>query len=327
MTSRRFAVAGLLLATTTLLAACSTSPNDSSTTTASDGGSPAPTPLTVGLTYIPDIQFAPFYVAQSAGYYEAAGLEVELRHHGASESLFGAVEDGTEDLVVASGDEVLAQRAAGGTLTQVAEVFDDSAVALIVPKATGADSIADLAGATIGVPGEYGSTYLGLLMLLDEAGMTTSDVEVTSIGYTQTTALLTGQVDAVMGFVNGDAVRIDDGGMPVTTLRAEHLVGPGIATTDAMLAEEPEVIDAFVSATMEGVADLTADPEAAVEIAADYIPGMTEQAKTDALLVLEATIPLLSVTGENDPATWDAMGQAMLAAGMIDQIPSAGLVD
>ncbi|HSW42868.1 MAG TPA: ABC transporter substrate-binding protein, partial [Patescibacteria group bacterium] len=42
---------------------------------------PSPTPaapveLTVGLGFIPNVQFAPFYLADQAGYYRDAGLEV-----------------------------------------------------------------------------------------------------------------------------------------------------------------------------------------------------------------------------------------------------------
>lgn len=332
MTSRRLAVVLAAIATTSLLAACTgTSPDDPASqatdatpTLASDGHAEAET-LTVGLTYIPDVQFAPFYAAASLGYYEEADLDVELRHHGASESLFGAIESGQEQLVVASGDEVLAQRAGGGTLTQVATLYSSSPVALIAPEASGATSVADLAGATIGVPGEYGSTYLGLLMLLAEAGMSTDDVEVTSIGYTQTTGLLTGEVDAVMGYRNSDAVRIAEGGMPVTIMTPTDLVSVGIALPQEEYEAHPDTVTAFVEATLRGVAAVIEDPEAAVEIASEYIPGMTEQAKADALTVLTATVPLLSTTGQTDPATWQAMAEAMLAAGMISEIPDGGL--
>jgi NitT/TauT family transport system substrate-binding protein len=45
-----------------------------------DGGSDEPQQVTVGLTFVPNIQFAPFYVADALGYYEDAGLEVEFNH-------------------------------------------------------------------------------------------------------------------------------------------------------------------------------------------------------------------------------------------------------
>ncbi|GMA31283.1 ABC transporter substrate-binding protein [Litorihabitans aurantiacus] len=197
----------LAVAAVLVLTAC-TGEGDGDTPT--DGAAP----VTLGLTYVPDIQFAPFYVAEANGYYDEAGLDVELRHHGANEGLFTAVEQGQEDVVVASGDEVLAQRAGGGDLAQIATLYGRSPVALLVPEDSDVTGPADLAGLRIGVAGEFGSTWLGLLEILDAGGLTTDDAVVTSIGFTQTTALLSGEVDAVMGYVNGDAVRLAAAGSP-----------------------------------------------------------------------------------------------------------------
>ena len=320
MTANRARCALAAFAATLALAACNT-PGSSETSTS--GTAADLTPITLGLTYVPDIQFAPFYVAAERGYYEEAGLDVTLRHHGANAGLFTAIEQGEEELVVASGDEVLTQRAAGGDLAQIATLYETSPVALIAPADSGVGGPADLKGLTIGVPGEYGSTYLGLLVLLDEAGLTSSDVTIQSIGYTQTTALLTNQVDAVMGFRNGDAVRIEAAGTEVSMLDPGSLVSVGVAATDSGDLDL-EAQRAFIDATLRGVEDVIADPSAAVEISGEYIPGMTTQAKADAEAVLEATIPLLGTTGLTDEATWEAMAAAMVKAGMITQIPDGG---
>lgn len=327
-TARRSRAAVAMTAATALLTVAACTPaqegtDPSGTTGTSDGGTADATAVTLGLTYVPDIQFAPFYVAEANGYYDEAGFDVELRHHGSNEGLFTAIEQGQEDLVVASGDEVLTERASGGDLAQIATLYQRSPVALLVPEDSAVETPQDLTGLTIGVPGEYGATWLGLLTLLDDAGLSTTDVTVQSIGFTQTTALLNGDVDAVMGYVNGDAVRLAAAGMPVRALEPGALVSVGVAAPDTSELT-PEQQAAFVAATLRGVEDTIADPEAAVEIAADVIPGMTSAARTDALAVLEATVPLLSTTGTTDAAQWDAMGQAMLAAGMIDAVPDGG---
>jgi len=55
------------------------------------GQSMEPTKLTIGLTYIPNVQFSPFYVARDQGLFAEQGLDVTLRHHGAQEDSFGAL--------------------------------------------------------------------------------------------------------------------------------------------------------------------------------------------------------------------------------------------
>ncbi|WP_454300441.1 ABC transporter substrate-binding protein [Salana multivorans] len=327
--------AHLVLASALLLAvsACGAGAQEPETATSSSSAESATTdpaeetiPIVLGLTYVPDIQFAPFYSALAEGYYAEAGFDVTLRHHGANEGLFSALEAGEEDLVVASGDEVLASRAGGSDLQQIATVYAHSPVALIAPVDSEVAQLEDLAGHTVGIPGEYGSTYLGLQMLLAEHDLTLDDITVQNIGYTQVTALLTGQVDAVMGFSNSDAVRLAEADLPVQPYPVSNLVSIGIAAPESTPLTE-EQLAAFRDATMRGAAAVAEDPAAAVEIAATHIPGMTSTARQDALAVIEASVELYGVDGITDPARWSAMADAMLAAGMIESIPSDGYLN
>ena len=163
--------------------------------------------VTIGLTYTPNIQFAAFYVADDLGYFRDAGLDVTLRHHGESEELFGALEQGTEQLVYAGGDEILQARSGGVGVTSIATLYNTYPAVLIVPDDSPIRSSTDLRGHSVGVPGPYGATWFALKSLLDREGLAESDVDIETIGYTQQAALTSGKVDAVMGYVNNDAVR------------------------------------------------------------------------------------------------------------------------
>ena len=158
--------------------------------------------LTVGLTYVPNIQFAPFYVAEALGYYKAAGLEVTLRHQGVNEGEFNAIAAGQEDAIFAGGDEILQAISQGIPLTYVAEIYTQYPVALIVPASSPIHTAADLRGHTIGIPGLYGTSYIALKAFLQSAGLSQSDVNIEAIGYTQPAALLGHKVDAVIDYVN-----------------------------------------------------------------------------------------------------------------------------
>ncbi|MEZ4570657.1 MAG: ABC transporter substrate-binding protein [Thermomicrobiales bacterium] len=269
-------------------------------------------PVTVGLTFVPNIQFAPFYVADSLGYYEDAGVEVEFNHHAVGADQFGALVAGQEDLLMASGDEVMQVRARDVSVIYVAEVYREYPVALIVPEDSDIESIGDISGKTVGVPGEYGANWIGLLALLDAAGLTRDDISVESIGFTQATALLGGHVDAVMGYVNNEPIQIRSAGMPVRTFPVgdvSPLVANGLVVTDEYLDEEPDVVRALVEATLKGVQYAIDNPEETVQIAKDYVPTLTDaEQEASALEVLEATLPLWQVEdgeelGSGDPRT------------------------
>lgn len=284
----------------------------------------SPRKLTLGLTYIPNIQFAPFYVAEALGYYTQAGLDVTLRHHGFSEGEFDALVTGHEDAIFASGDETLQARSKGIPVTYVAQVFTRYPVALIVPSSSSIQSVKDLKGHTVGVPGYYGATYIGLLALLQCAGLSKSDVNIQAIGYTQVAALLGHKVDAVMGYSNNEVLQFQKANFAVRTFPVQQpFISNGLAALDSELSAHPDDIRALVAATLKGVQYTIANPQDAVNLSKSFVPGLNDPQKAaDALAVLQATIPLMRGSGRagyNDPANWTLMDDFMQAQGQLSK--------
>lgn len=292
-------------------------------------------PFTLGLTYVPNIQFAPFYVAEAKGYYKDARLRVTFRHHGAGEDLFGAFKSGKEDLVLAGGDEMMQGRAEAVPVVDVMTLYQTYPVALLVPEDSSLRTAADLKGHDIGVPGPYGETYFGLLSLMAQAGLKDGDVKVRSIGYTQQAALTAKRVDGVMGFVNNDQINFEQAGLHVRALEltgengAASLVSSGIGASESVLAKRPDDVRKFVEATLRGVEYTLAHPQDAVRLSGRYIPGLKDAKSKDlALKVLKASAPLIRGTdgklGRNDPETWTRMARFMKDQGLIKKEVPAG---
>lgn len=323
---RRAAAALGALALAAGLAGCAPQSAPGATTGAAGTGAAGET-ITIGLTYTPNIQFAPFYLAAERGYFDDAGVKVELRHHGQSEDLFGALETGAEDLVYAGGDEIVQARSGGVDVTSVATLYGSYPAALIVPADSPIQSAADLRGRTVGVPGPYGQTYSALLAMLAGAGLTTSDLTIEHIGYTQQAALTGGKVEGVMGFANNDAVQLQESGFPVRTISAfpdgvESLVGPALGASSAVLAEHPDAVRAILAAVERATKELIADPNAAVDASTSQIPTLTSpEAKANALATLQATVPFLQsavdARFQNHPETWLRMTTFMADHGLL----------
>lgn len=313
----RRTIAAAVLAAAALLAACAPTVQ----APADGGGEPArdeaAADLTIGLTYTPDIQFAPWYVADAQGYFADEGVEVTLRHHGASESLFGALEAGEEDVVVAGGDEMLQARSQGIPVVNIATVYHSYPVALIVPDDSPITAPGELAGHTVGIPGPFGETWFGLLALLSNAGLGEDDVTVDHIGFTQQAALSAGHVDAVMGYVNNDAVQFEAAGLAVRTLPLDEtgevpLVGIGLGASETAIDDDPEALRAVVAATDRAIDDILADPEQALTLSADYVSGLEQaEARDAALETLEATSALYTDAATDRAAQWQEMAQFM----------------
>jgi NitT/TauT family transport system substrate-binding protein len=118
--------------------------------------------VTLLLGFRPDIQFAPFYLAQQAGYFADAGLEVTIEFKDSAD-LMRLVADGQAEFGVADATDVMIGRTAGVPVTYVSTLYDRFPVALIGPAGQVPTDPADLAGKRIGTPGEYGSSWHALL--------------------------------------------------------------------------------------------------------------------------------------------------------------------
>lgn len=270
---------------------------------------------TLGLTYIPNVQFAPTYIAHDEGMYFSAGAKLSLRHHGSDEGLFTALLTGDEDVVLASGDEVLTARSQGMDLVSIATYYQQYPVVILVPENSDIRSIEDLRGRKIGVPGEYGSSWLGLQAILDSSGMTTQDVQVASIGYTQLAALSAGEVDAVVGFSNNELVRFPAAGLPVRALKTGELpmVSASLVTTRENLEKYEQKVCAIALGTQAGMRRSVEVPQRAIEATQERDETLnTPEAVGAARDVLDATSELFKdaegkVTARPDLKRWESM--------------------
>ncbi|ADI09847.1 NMT1/THI5 like domain protein [Streptomyces bingchenggensis BCW-1] len=296
-----------------------------------DAGGKSGDKITVGLTYTPNIQFAPFYVAAEKGYYKDAGLNVRLRHHGASELLFGALKSGVEDVTYAGGDEMLQARSQNLPIVDIATFYQKYPVGLIVPKDSDIKKPTDLKGRTIGTPGPYGETYFGLLALLKEAGLSPKDAKVKNIGFTQQAALTGKKVEGVMGYLNNDAIAFQEAGQEVRSLtldggaEGDPLVGVGIGVKEKTLDKRGDEMKKFVDATLRGLQYAIDKPEDTVKISEKYVPGLKkdEKRQKNALAVLKATTPMMQndagELGANDAQSWSRMADFMYDQGLLEK--------
>jgi NitT/TauT family transport system substrate-binding protein len=102
---------GLLILLGTLLAACAGVP-------AQLGGGQTRA-ITMAMPYIPNVQFAPFYIADKKGYYAAEGLKVSFDYNFQTD-VVERVTQGTVQFGNGSGPDVLLARAQGRPIVSVA---------------------------------------------------------------------------------------------------------------------------------------------------------------------------------------------------------------
>ena len=280
--------------------------------------------VTLLLGYRPDVQFAPFYVAQQEGYYADAGLEVTIEHRQAPDvqRLVGA---GDAEFGVADATDVMIARTQGIPIRYVSTLYRSFPVALIGPADVVPDDPSGLAGLSIGTPGRFGSSWHALLALLEAGGLTEADVEIREYPqFNQVDGLTNGDVDLITGFRNNDALRLEERLGDVGLLGVDEvapLPGPGMITGDALLAEDPELVRAFVEATALAQAAVIEDPELGFAAAEAAVPTISEEPEV-ANAVLIATAALWAgdgfQQGSIDATLWETGYETMLRLGFID---------
>ena len=326
----------ILTAALALAAAGCAGPAATTSGSPTASASPSPSPLgkaTIGLSYIPNVQFAPFYVGQADGLFDNVGATIALRHHGATEGLFNAFSSGAENFLVAAGSEAMQARAEGVDVIAVAAYYKAFPVQVLVPDAAPIRRLADLKGRSLGVPGRYGESWLAVQVALQTAGLTEKDVKIVEVGYTQVAALTTGKVDAVIGFSTNELVQLRAGGAQPRALPVADgtvpLVSTCLLTSAAYAKANPAVVRGVVAALARSIEKTAADESRAIDLAAAQIPGWTESGRPNAEAVLAATLQLMSLTsGRFDPSLnpdqWQAMATFLESSKLIKSpVPAA----
>jgi len=257
---------------------------------------PQPTPalvqLTVGLGYIPSVQFAQFYRAQRQGYYRDAGLDVTFQNQ-IDPQLITLLGQDAVHIGMADGTSVIPAAGQGIPVRYAATIYARFPSVVIAAADSGITTAADLRGARLGIPGRFGSSWIMLQALLASAGLTVDDLTIVDYpDFGQAVALRQGQVDAATGFANNEPVQLEREGFPVTVLTVDEITplpGPGLTAGEGNLQHLALPLRGFVEATLRAMREIIEDPLVGLEDAIATVPELGSERDTQ-LAILEATI-------------------------------------
>jgi NitT/TauT family transport system substrate-binding protein len=269
--------------------------------------------------YISNVQYAPFYMAQEKGYFKDAGLDITF-DYGLETNGVALVGANDTPFAVVSGEQVLMARAQGLPIVYVMAWWQDYPVGIASFNGTGILKPEDLKGKKIGIPGLFGASYVGLIALLDSAGLKESDVTLDSIGFNQVEALTAGQEQAVVIYVNNEPLQLKARGYQIDEIRVSdyvQLASNGIIANETVIAENPELVQRMVDALTRGLADVLADPQAAFEVCLKYVDGLAglppeEQAIQKDVLMASIEFWKAETLGLSQLGAWENMQRILL---------------
>jgi len=269
--------------------------------------------VTLAMAYIPNVQFAPYYVAQAKGYYAEEGLEVVFDYNYETD-VVQRVATGNVEFGMASGNSVLLARGQELPVKMLLTISQRFPVVMFSKQGLNITKPEDLKGKTIGIPGRFGASYVGLQALLYASNMTEQDIDLQEIGFTQIAAVAEDKVQVAMGYAMNEPVVLEQQGTPVNVIAiADYfpLASDGVIASDDLVANEPAVAAGFTRATLKGLRDVLADPDGGFEASLEFIPEARSGDISFQRKVLQEALPFWASEqteryglGYNDPDVW-----------------------
>ncbi|MBP6469981.1 MAG: ABC transporter substrate-binding protein [Chloroflexi bacterium] len=275
-------------------------------------------PVAIKLRWTHNAQFGGLYAADQEGYFAAEGVEATFLEGGPGTDPIAAVLDGEAQFGVAGADVILLARSQGKPVRAVATIYQRNPVVFFALAETGITSPQQFAGKTIRATLDMLPTLHAMMTFINVPPDTYQIIELPS----DIAQFASGEVPIWGGFVTGMALDLQQAGYEINVIYPDnygvHFYADTLFTTDAFMAESPDVVTRVVKATSDGLTFAITQPEAIGPMVALY----NDQADLSAeSLRMMASIPLIQSgttrIGWMDQTKWQEMHDILLAQGML----------
>lgn len=251
-----------------------------------EGAEPgAPKGATLVLDFTPNAVHSGIYSALAAGYYEEAGVDLEVQPPGESSDAPKLLAAGRAEFAILDIHDLGIARERGIDLVGVAPIVRRPLAAIIALGGGPVWRPRDLVGHRVGVTGLPSDEAVVASAVASDGG-DPAQVEQVTIGFNAVAALAAGRVDAATAFWNAEAVALRRQGMPVRILKVDKFGAPAypelvLTVSRRLLEEDPELVETVVAETRRGYALALRDPKAALDtlLAAEPSLDRVEQAR------------------------------------------------
>ncbi len=233
--------------------------------------------IKIAMGYIPNVQFAPYYIAEEKGYFQEQDLNVTF-DYGMSTDIMSLVASGQVDFGISDGDQVIVARDKGLPVRVIYTMYVKYPVAVVSFRERGIENALSLAGKRVGIPGPYGSNYFGLKVVLSSAGLTTDDIDLKYIGYTQVESLIADRVDASVVFINNEPVVLREMGKEVNIIDSYSITpmpSAAIITSDSLIQKNPALVRRFVKAVTKAGNYALDNRDEIIHLLKKHVPTLT----------------------------------------------------
>jgi putative hydroxymethylpyrimidine transport system substrate-binding protein len=286
-----------------------------------DGAEPgASDEATLILDFQPNAVHTGIYQAQAAGYYDEAGVELDVREPSNSTDAPKLLAAGRADFAILDIHDLGLARERGIDIVGVGAIVGRPLAAVIARDGTTTRTPQDLEGGSVGVTG-LPSDDAVLDSVLEAGGADPDSVRRVTIGFDAVSTLAAGKLDAATAFWNAEGVALRGLDVPTREFRVDDYGAPRypelILTTSAeTLREDPELVDAVRDATARGYDDIANLGDEALKPLLGAVPDLDPDDQTAQFEALQAANAFAG-SGALNRATLDAWARWDLDHGIL----------
>lgn len=228
------------------------------------------------LDWYPNAVHSFIYVAMEKGYYEDEGLNVNVQFPSNTNDAISLTAAGQADAGLYYQTNTVSTAANQNIPIKVIGTVVQHPLNIVMSMGErGIKGAKDLKGKIVGYPGTPGNEVF-IKAMMEHNGLKYEDVTMQDVGFDLNTALITGNVDAVIGaYINHEYPTLIQEGYDVTYFDItdegipdyEELV---LVTGEKQIEEESDKLEAFIRASKKGFEDMKKDPQAALDILLKY---------------------------------------------------------
>lgn len=276
-------LASLILLISLGLAACGRAPGEEVSPIVQETEPVELVEVVLMLDWVPNTNHTGIFVAQSKGYFEQAGLEVEIIEPG---EVFAqqAVVGGAADFGVSFQEQVTLAHAGGAPIVSIAAIIQHNTSGFASRAELGVASPADWERLRYG---SYGSPFEEptLRVLMECAGGDFEALEIVGTGFADPLALLDEkQTDLAWIFYAWQAVHADILGIKLNIVMMADWFDcipdyytPVFITSEEIINERPGMVRDFLEAISRGYAFAIQNPDEAATILLEAVPELDEE--------------------------------------------------
>ena len=269
--------------------------------------------------------FGPIRLAQGKGYFKDAGLAVKFAVGRGGVDVAKQVGAGNAPLGGIVADGPIMVRGNGVPVKIVCVFGGKGFMQLVVREDSGITKPADLKGKTITVMSYQDTTFYALLGLMASVGLSQSDVDIQQAGPLGVWQFVAQGKSVGMAGVPDWIPPVVAAGVKVRVIKTEDYfphMAQGIAASDEIIKEKPEMIRKFVHAALHGMKDIMDDPDKAADEFVSFVPewkGKEKGVHFAFNMYAKDVYPGQKVLGEADPARLAKLQDFYAAKGFIQK--------